>query len=463
MSSEAPTSASVYAAQAKAAQKPRKEICIVGGGFGGLYTALRLAKLPWGNDTPHITLIDKRDKFVFLPLLYDLAAGYADLGEVAPTFKSLLEGTGISFVQASVTAIDLPSKSIAVAGALCDDLNGTALCDAADETRDLPYDDLIIALGAEPVPDLVEGAREHALPFYTVEDAYRLQLALRALRARSDDAPADVVVVGGSLCGVEIAATIAGVLDSARITMVTRAPELLSAAAPANRAAGAAKMRALGVDVRTATSVESVAAGAIAVRARDGGANGEAGADDAETLRADLIVWTAGSRPNGLLRGVEGLSLDARGRVRVSATLAADGLDSVYCLGDAAAVDGADGVPATAQAAMQQSDYVAWNGGAAARRRQRAPLPFRYMDLGQMVSLGAADGTMSALGERVTLRGPAAAAARRAVYALRMPTAPQRAAAAASIAVNTAAKASSLLLDMGLSVLDKLMDKREQR
>lgn len=50
-----------------------ERICVLGGGFGGLYTALRLQKMPWRGRKPIITLVDKRDKFTFLPLLYEFA------------------------------------------------------------------------------------------------------------------------------------------------------------------------------------------------------------------------------------------------------------------------------------------------------------------------------------------------------------------------------------------------------
>lgn len=55
------------------ASKP-EQICVLGGGFGGLYAALRLQKMPWRGRPPVVTLIDKRDKFTFLPLLYEFAS-----------------------------------------------------------------------------------------------------------------------------------------------------------------------------------------------------------------------------------------------------------------------------------------------------------------------------------------------------------------------------------------------------
>jgi NADH:ubiquinone reductase (non-electrogenic) len=70
------------------------QICIVGGGFGGLYTALHLTRLPWIKK-PNIVLIDKNDRFLFTPLLYELITAELEPWEIAPPFADLLKDTGI--------------------------------------------------------------------------------------------------------------------------------------------------------------------------------------------------------------------------------------------------------------------------------------------------------------------------------------------------------------------------------
>lgn len=75
------------------------KICILGGGFGGLYTALRLTQLPWENShKPEITLIDKSDRFLFSPLLYELMTGEMQTWEIAPLSRksSLTLGFALS-------------------------------------------------------------------------------------------------------------------------------------------------------------------------------------------------------------------------------------------------------------------------------------------------------------------------------------------------------------------------------
>ena len=88
-------------------------ICILGGGFGGLYTALRLNELPWRkSEQPEITLVDSRDRFLFSPFLYELLTGELQTWEIAPPFEQLLQNTNIRFCQQVVTAIDIEAKEV---------------------------------------------------------------------------------------------------------------------------------------------------------------------------------------------------------------------------------------------------------------------------------------------------------------------------------------------------------------
>ena len=109
----------------------------------------------------------------------------------------------------------------------------------------------------------------------------------------------------------------------------------------------------------------------------------------------------------------------------------------MFALGDATSCRDATGavVPATAQVAMQQAEYLAWN--LRAELRAERPLPFRYANLGEMLSLGDNAASVSSLG-LLNLDGPLASASRRAIYAARMPTPRQAAKVALSWAVDAA-------------------------
>ncbi|CAM9279335.1 unnamed protein product [Ectocarpus sp. 6 AP-2014] len=444
-----------------------ERICVLGGGFGGLYTALRLQKMPWRGRRPVVTLVDKRDKFTFLPLLYEFAIGNAELDEVAPTFRELLAGSGVSFVQGCVSNIDLDGKGVTVAGATSDDLDGFMISDNADETRTLEYDKLVLAVGAEPASgiDKVPGARERAIPFYSIEDSYRVKQAIIKLKALvREKAVSRVVVVGGSYAGVELSCNLATELGGGRKGMgkveVTLAAgsEVLSMATPGNREAGLRRLAESGVHVMKGARVSEVKEGGGVVL-QQGGGKARTGTDstDREEIMADLLVWTAGSQPSSLLDSVN-VRKDASGRIEVDRRLRLidaagnDGVGDVYCLGDIAAVEGLE-LGCNAQVALQQSDYVAYNIWADKERRK--PLDFRFLNLGEMMNLGGLDGSLTTLGGRVKLSGKAAGLARRAVYAVRMPTNPQRVRAAASAAAGTAFSVTNAILDKGLNILER--------
>eukprot|EP00966_Prymnesium_polylepis_P320306 7376672-Prymnesium_polylepis.1 len=171
------------------------DIAVLGGGFGGLYTALRLSSLDWGcGPKPRVTLVDRSDRFVFLPMLYELTTGTVTSSEIAPRFEDLLQGSDVRFVQSTVTALDVESRMV--------ELCQPALTpDGRDATRQLPFDACVVALGAEAVPMAVPGA-ERALPFYTFDDALAVRAALEQ-RWPSDAAAAAlrVAVVGGGYIG----------------------------------------------------------------------------------------------------------------------------------------------------------------------------------------------------------------------------------------------------------------------
>jgi hypothetical protein len=154
-------------------------------------------------------------------------------------------------------------------------------------------------------------------------------------------------------------------------------------------------------------------------------------------LPVDLTLWTAGVEPSSAVQAL-GLPVDERGRIRVDATMAVDAAPGLFALGDATAVPDASGTaaPSTAQAAVQQADYAAWN--IRASLRGDTPMSFRYLALGEMLSLGDDAAAISALGQLVRLSGPLASVGRRAVYAARMPTPRQAAKVGLSWAVDAA-------------------------
>ena len=368
-------------------------ICILGGGFGGLYTALRLSKLPWPKaEAPDILLVDQRDRFLFSPLLYELVTGELQTWEIAPPFEELLVGTNIRFHQGSVEAINLEAQQVTLSAGV-----------------EASYDRLALALGGETPMDWVSGVAEHALPFRSLEDAYQLQAKLRMLEA-SDRDKIRIAVIGAGYSGVELACKLAERLGSrGRIRLVERSDEILKTSTEFNRQTARKVLSELGVWIDLDTTVESISADSFVLIYQE----------QRDVLPVDLVLWTVGTRMNPVLDALA-LPRTERQQIAVEPTLQVVNHPRVYALGDLADCRDADGqqVSATAQAALQQADYVGWNIWASLQ--DRPLLPFRYQHLGEMMTLGRDRATLTGLG--LQLDGELAHVTRRLAYLYRMPT-----------------------------------------
>lgn len=369
-------------------------ICILGGGFGGLYTALRLSQFPWEpTQRPEIVLVDRNDRFVFLPLLYELLSGEMQAWEIAPSYTEILAETPVRFVLDSVAAIDLDAGQVSL--------------ETAAEA--IAYDRLVLALGGISPLEKVPGAAEHAYPFRSLADTRRLQETLRALE-RADKEKIRVAIVGGGYTGVELACKLADRLgDRGRLRVVERGETILKTSPEFNREVSRQALEDRQVWLDLETTVESISADAIELvyKGRQ------------ESLPVDLVVWTAGMDASPLTRSLP-LTQNGRGQIAVRDTLQTRDREEVYAIGDLAECQDATGqqIPATAQAAFQASDYCAWNLWASLTGRPL--LPFRYQHLGEMLVLGTDNATVTAMG--ITFEGPLAYLARRTAYLYRMPT-----------------------------------------
>jgi NADH:ubiquinone reductase (non-electrogenic) len=455
-------------------------IVILGGGFGGINAALTLPSLPWSDTKlqPKVTLIDRSERFVFLPLLYELCVEDASLDEVAPTYKSLLDsGTGggggfaslsglpdlsqalqmfsggekgegseedeacrAEFLQASVEGIDVQNQRVVYSQS-----SGDGIVETID------YDALIVATGSEIALDAIPGASTYALPFYTVEQALELKRRLASLDTyldnRASNEKVNVVVVGGGYSGVELALNLVdrfgdAAADDVQVSLVHRGKQVLEYATEHNRNAGIDRLEASGVNVMTSTSVVEV----LQSDEKEGemkqhqcvlkvSTKSNEGMTEEEEIETTLLLWTAGATPTsdrnyGVRNSV--LPRDVMGRILTSPTLNVPEYPNVFAIGDCSRPKKVP-YPGTAQVAIQMATVAAWNiyatltypNNANDDRQESKLLPFKFLNLGEMMTLGTDDATISTLGGLVELNGPAASWLRRWIYAVRMPTAKQ--------------------------------------
>src|SRR5215210_7372951 len=175
-------------------------ILIVGGGFGGVFTALALA------GACEVTLVSTEDHFLFTPMLYEYLSGEVEAWHIAPQYKELLDER-VRFIRGEVTDIDLVAREAGI----------------AERAERVPYDVLVLAVGGITNYAGVEGAEEHTIPFRKIAhaDALRQRMVEALDRVPPDFAPQDVrraltfAVVGAGASGVELSTKMADLLRDA--------------------------------------------------------------------------------------------------------------------------------------------------------------------------------------------------------------------------------------------------------
>ncbi|KAL1821482.1 hypothetical protein DCAR_0417898 [Daucus carota subsp. sativus] len=456
-------------------KKPR--VCILGGGFGGLYTSLRLESLEWPDDKkPQVLLIDQSERFVFKPMLYELLSGEVDSWEIAPRFSDLLAKTGVQFLQDRVKLLH-PSDNLRMSGPTRSTYGGTVHLESG---LTIEYDWLVLALGADSKRDVVPGAAEYAIPFSTLDDAWKVNDKLKILERKTfgTNTPVSVAVVGCGYSGVELAATISERLQNrGTVKAINVGNEIIPDAPPGNRQAAEKVLSSRKVQllqgyfvscIRQNNDIRSL--GKQTDMEDIGNTSGAYDPDklilelkptekgqQSQLLEADLVLWTVGSR--SLLPQLEPcepyeLPLNGRGQVETEETLRVKGHPRIFAVGDSSATRDSKGklLPPTAQVAFQQADFAGWNLWAAIN--ERPLLPFRYQNLGEMMVLGRNDAALSpTFIEGLTFEGPVGHAARKLAYLYRLPTDEHRLKVGISWLTKSAVESVALLQDAVTKVL----------
>lgn len=393
-----------------------RRLVIVGGGAGGLELAARMGRQLGPS---RVTLVDSRPFHIWKPSLHEAAAGTLDIHQEGLSYLMLAHLRHFSFAQGELLAVDRERRVIRIG----------AVRDAAGETvlpeRELSYDTLVLAVGSISNFFGTPGAAEHAVTLDTTENAESFRLTMLKAMARVDQAKVNnpsarmnLVIVGGGATGVELAVELieAGHVVSAyglpnfraerdlSITLLEGAARILSALPEKISRAAHARLTELGVRVETDCRVSEVAADAV--RTADGRA-----------FEADLCMWAAGIQGPAVLASL-GLPLNRLGQLIVNERLespdphilalgdccAAPWPEPAQAPADGAAPRPARSVPARAQAAHQQAEYLAGKLAARLRGQPEPTAPYVYRDYGSLVSLGQGEGAGSLMG-RLAGRG----------------------------------------------------------
>ena len=383
-------------------------IVVLGGGFGGVATVRRLERVFRRRSDVEITLVSRDNAFVLTPLLFEACTGRLELRHCAQPVRAVLRRA--RFIEAVVESVDPDRQMI-------------RLAPPAGTAYHLPYDHLVVALGASTNEGLIPGS-SNALTFKTMADALVLRNQLIALFERAD-ATADVrerhgcltvVVIGGGLVGVELIGELTAFADDVlrfypRIRrdevcfkLFEAGPRILPEVDATLGAIAARVLRRRGVEIHVSTAVRAIEPGRLRLAS---------GVIDAATL-----VLTAGIVPNAVASAMPVIH-DTRGRIVVEATMQSPSHPRIWALGDCAAIPGPDGrtYPALAQHAIREARHLARNIRSAVEGRPLSP--FRFRSLGTMASLGHTRAVALVFGVRLT--GFAAWWLRRTYYLFQMP------------------------------------------
>jgi demethylphylloquinone reductase len=384
-------------------QNKRARIIIVGGGFGGLFTALDLS----GNCD--VTLISDADHFLFTPMLYEYFSGEVEEWHIAPNYRELLDES-VNILRDEVTNIDLEARTITL----------------KDRAESLTYDVLVVAVGGVTNFAGVPGATEYSIPFRKLAhaDELRLRMVDALDRVPPDLPPQDIqraltfAVVGAGASGVELSTKMADLLRDAfkrralrgepRVLVIEMGDKVVPGMGNEIRGFVEEALRELHVEVHTLTRVVRVAEKMLVFE--HNGAQTE--------IDTAAVVWAGGVRVSPVVENLK-VEKTTRGLILVNPTLQVPSHDDVFALGDVAFYkDAAPTLAGTGQLALQQAGLVAKNVKAFLSGDQLHTKHFE--ELGEAVSLGTERAAVLAGGK--AFGGPLARQARFALYTARLPT-----------------------------------------
>jgi NADH dehydrogenase len=391
-----------------------KRIVIVGGGYVGMYTALKAQKkLPRGR--AEIVVIDPQPNMTYQPFLPEAAAGSIEPRHVVVPLRKTLRKCHI--LTGRVTAISRERKEVTVES-------------SAGNVSQLGYDVLVVAPGSVARTLPIPGLAEQGISFKTVAEAIYLR---NHVLSRMDDASSTIdrelrrklltfLVVGGGYAGVEALAELADMSRYAsryyenieesdlRWVLVEAAGRIMPEVSAPMGEYTVKQLLQSGIEVFLDTRVKSMEGGHVVL-------------DDGTEFDADTIVWTAGVKPNPMLANTD-LPRDDKGRVICSAELQVEGSPEVFSAGDCASVpdlskdDPEAKTSPSAQHAVRQAKQLADN--IVAHLREQPLKPYKHSYAGSVASLGLYKGAAEIYG--IKLKGFVAWFMHRTYHLSRMPT-----------------------------------------
>ncbi|MFK7692990.1 NAD(P)/FAD-dependent oxidoreductase [Paenibacillus sp. HJGM_3] len=374
----------------------KKQIVILGAGYGGLLSALS-ARANLSVEEADITVINRVPSHQIITELHRLAAGNVHEKAVALPLEKLLKGKGVQIKVGNVQAIDIENRKIVV--------------EDGDYFR---YDALVLALGSETNYFGIPGLQENSLTLKSVTDANRVFNHVKervvAYSKSKNKADATFVIGGGGLTGVELVGELADELPGIcrqygvdfgdiSLYLVEAMPTILPIFSPDLIERAVTSLEKRGVEFLTGLAITEVNGSTVSLK-------------DGRTIETNTLVWTGGVQGHSLVANC-GIEVN-RGRASVNEYLQSVSHPEVFLAGDCAVVFGPEGrpYPPTAQLAWQMGELV--GGNIAAWFREAKMDAFSPVFSGTLASLGRKDG-IGTIGESgIKLKGTPASLMKKA-------------------------------------------------
>ncbi|MDI5971332.1 FAD-dependent oxidoreductase [Streptomyces sp. SL13] len=400
--------------------KETVRILVVGGGYVGMYTALRLQRRLRAGEA-EVTVLTPDPYMTYQPFLAEAAAGSIAAAHVVVPLRSLLDRCTVIVGEAH--RVDHARRTV-TASTLATRYGGGG-------DIELPYDELVLVPGSVSRTLPVPGLAEAGIGFKTMEEAiglrnhvlHQLDIASTTRDVETREAALTFLFVGGGFAGVNALAELEDMAryatryvhnitaDDMRWILVEAADRILPEVGATMSEYVVRELRGRNIDVRLGTRLDNCEKQTAVL-------------DDGTVLPTRTVVWTAGVKPHPLLAGTD-LPLTGAGRLKVTATLQVDGTEHAWSAGDAAAVpdlaadpDGATACAPNAQHAVRQAKLLADNLVAGLRGAPQAQ--YRHAYVGSVASLGLHKGVAHLYGRK--LKGYPAWLMHRAFHLSRVPT-----------------------------------------
>jgi NADH:ubiquinone reductase (H+-translocating) len=377
---------------ARVTRRPRKKrIVILGGGFGGVYAAIQLEKLLARQSAVEVCLVSRDNFFLFTPMLHEIAASDLEIANIVNPLRKLLHK--VEVLVGDVNEIDLPNKRVLISHGYRND------------SQQVDYDHLVIALGSITNFYNLPGFTELALAMKSLPDAIRLraQILRHLEEANSECNSSDrqsllgFVVAGGGFAGVETVAALNDFVrealpfypdlceDMLRVMLVHSGPVILPELGESLGRYTQKVLARRGVEVRLNSRVKSMTENSVFLV-------------DSVAIPSRTLVWTAGTVPSPLIFSLP--CTKERGRICVNQFLQVSDWPDVWAVGDCAFVpdirNPGKSHPPTAQHAIREGRVVAKNIAAVLLGHRLKPFSFRT--IGLLASIGRRTGVARIFG-----------------------------------------------------------------